>query len=182
MPNPFVKPPVLGFAAYSGTGKTTLLIKLLPRLGKQGLRVGMIKHAHHVFEVDKPGKDSFELRKAGAQQMLIASKHRWALMSDHREPQQPVLSNLIQRMDRDHLDLILVEGFRGVSFPKIELHRPALSKPLLYKQDPSIIAIASDEPLETSLPQLNINEPTEVLNFILNWMKQISCCANIQDT
>lgn len=169
----FNDPPVLGFAAWSGTGKTTLLVQLLPRLQAQGLRTGMIKHAHHSFEVDQPGKDSYQLRKAGAAQMLIASRERWALMTDHAEPQEPQLEELITRLDRDRLDLILVEGFRGTEFPKIELHRPSTGHPLLHPDDSSIIAIATDEPLQTPLPQLDINQPDAILAFVLAWMQQV---------
>ncbi len=167
----FNDPPVLGFAAYSGTGKTTLLVQLLPRLKAQGLRIGMIKHAHHSFDVDKPGKDSYALRKAGAEQMLIASERRWALMRDCPEPREPVLADLLARLDRNQLDLILVEGFRSVPFPKIELHRPSTGHPLLHSRDSSIIAIASDAPLETHLPQLDINRPDDILKFVLAWLQ-----------
>jgi molybdopterin-guanine dinucleotide biosynthesis protein MobB len=168
----FTAPPVLGFAAYSGTGKTTLLVQLLPRLKARGLRIGMIKHAHHSFDVDKPGKDSYELRRAGAEQMLIASQQRSALMRDYPEPREPVLTDLLAQLDRSQLNLILVEGFRGVPFPKIELHRPATGHPLLFPQDDSVIAIASDEPLDTHLPQLDINRPDDILEFVLAWLKQ----------
>lgn len=168
----FTDPPVLGFAAYSGTGKTTLLVQLLPRLKARGLRIGMIKHAHHSFDVDQPGKDSYELRKAGAEQMLIASERRWVLMRDNPEPQEPLLADLLLRLDRDQLDLILVEGFRSVPFPKIELHRPATGHPLLHPTDSSIIAVASDISLTTPLPQLDINRPDDILEFILAWLQR----------
>jgi molybdopterin-guanine dinucleotide biosynthesis protein MobB len=167
----FNDPPVLGFAAYSGTGKTTLLVKLLPRLKAQGLRVGMIKHAHHSFDVDKPGKDSYALRKAGAEQMLIASRERWALMTDYPQPREPVLADLLTRMDRDQLDLILVEGFRSAAFPKIELHRPSTGHAFLHSRDSSIIAVASDVPVKTHLPQLDINQPDAIAEFVLAWLK-----------
>ncbi len=171
----FSHPPVLGFAAYSGTGKTTLLTKILPLLRAHQLRIGMIKHAHHDFDIDTPGKDSYELRKAGAEQMLVASDQRWALMRDF-SPQPtstpaPGLEDLLRTLHRDELDVILVEGFRHVPFNKIELHRSATGKPLLYPQDPSIIAVASDTTLDTPLPQLDINSPQAVAGFILSWMK-----------
>ena len=163
------KKPVLGFAAYSGTGKTTLLAQLLPLLKNRGLRIAMIKHAHHEFDVDKPGKDSYELRKAGASQMLIASSMRWALMTEREQPGEPVLADLIQHIDRRATDLILVEGFKHEAFPKIELHRRETGKPLLYPEDENIIAVATDSPdaLKTCLPLLPINDPSAVANFIV---------------
>lgn len=166
--------PVLGFAAFSGTGKTTLLIKLLPLLEEKGVRIGMIKHAHHQFDIDKPGKDSYELRKAGAKQMLIASQKRWALMVETPEQQgDPDLNELLQQLDHSQLDLVLVEGFKHVSFPKIELHRPALDKDLLFPDDENIMAIATDEPdtLNTHLPILDLNNPVMIADFIINFIK-----------
>ncbi len=161
--------PILGFAAFSGTGKTTLLVKVLPRLKTHGLRIGMIKHAHHDFDVDKPGKDSFELRKAGASPMLIASARRWALMVETAENGDPNLDELLLNLNQDHLDLILVEGFKHVTFPKIELHRPSLGKPLIYPKDPSIIAIATDGTLSESvpIPRLDLNNPDDIAAFVL---------------
>lgn len=160
--------PVLGFAAFSGTGKTTLLTRVIPLLRQQGIRIGMIKHAHHEFDIDYPGKDSYELRKAGAQQMLIASASRRALITEQENMQEPELADLIAQLDQQQLDIILVEGFRHVPFPKIELHRPSLNRPLLCLEDKHIIAIASDEPLHQScaLPILDINNPAQVVQFI----------------
>jgi molybdopterin-guanine dinucleotide biosynthesis adapter protein len=160
--------PVLGFAAYSGTGKTTLLVKLLPMLKARGLRVGVIKHAHHTFEIDHPGKDSYELRHAGATQMLIGSRHRWALVVETGDEPPLSLADHIRRMDHDNLDLILVEGFKPEVIPKIELHRPSLRKPLLFPNDRGIIAIASDAPLSvtTDLPLLDLNTPEQLRDFI----------------
>ena len=160
--------PVLGFAAYSGTGKTTLLKKIIPMLTQQGIRIGMIKHAHHQFEIDYPGKDSFELRKAGAQQMLIASSSRMALITELETAQEPQLDYLISRLEQTSLDLILVEGFRQISYPKIELHRPSLGKPLLCQEDRSIIALASGAPTEIQpvIPLLDLNNPEQITAFI----------------
>ncbi len=140
--------PLLGFAAWSGAGKTTLLTRLLPVLRTRGLEVAMIKHAHHHFDVDKPGKDSYELRQAGAGQVLIASSRRFALMVENPpgEEADPVLSELVGRIDPRRADLILVEGFKREPIPKIEIHRPALGKPLLCTEDPHIIAVATDRP------------------------------------
>ncbi|HLA74496.1 MAG TPA: molybdopterin-guanine dinucleotide biosynthesis protein MobB [Gammaproteobacteria bacterium] len=164
--------PLLGFAAYSGTGKTTLLTKLLPLLKAKGVRVGVIKHAHHEFDIDHPGKDSYELRKAGAAQMLVASSQRWALMVEHAHETEPRLDELLGRLIQEELDLILVEGFKHETFPKIELHRAALGHPLLYPDDASIVAVASDQPLTTvrRITQLDINNETSLLNFILDYM------------
>lgn len=170
---PYVKP-VLGFAAYSGTGKTTLLVRLLPLMKLQGLRVAMIKHAHHDFDIDTPGKDSYELRKAGASQVLVASDRRYALMTEFEEPQEPRLSYLIQRLDLENIDLVMVEGFRHLPFPKIELHRPSTAKPLIFPQDKSVIAVASDKHIDTGgLPLLNLNQPEEVAGFINSWLDNL---------
>ncbi|MCK5605916.1 molybdopterin-guanine dinucleotide biosynthesis protein B, partial [Candidatus Pacearchaeota archaeon] len=132
---------ILGFVAYSGTGKTTLLEKLIPLLTAKGLRVGLIKHCHHDFDIDIPGKDSYRLRKAGAQQVMVASAKRWALITEQPEVQpEPVLHELLHQMEQDQLNIILVEGFKHESFPKIELHRQALAKPFLFTNDDTIIA------------------------------------------
>ncbi|MES9994156.1 MAG: molybdopterin-guanine dinucleotide biosynthesis protein B [Candidatus Thiodiazotropha sp.] len=166
--------PLLGFAAYSGTGKTTLLKQLIPLLKGAGLRLGVIKHAHHRVEVDHPGKDSYELRKAGAGQVLLASSRHWALMVDEAQESEPTLPELLQRLDHARLDLVLVEGFRHLTFPKIELHRGSLHKPLLFPHDSSIIAIASDSGIDTNseLPQLNLNHPQEIAEFIQDFCRR----------
>jgi len=165
------KKPVLGFAAYSGTGKTTLLVKLLPLMKLQGLRVAMIKQTHHDFDIDKPGKDSFELRKAGADQMLLASDKRCALMTEYEETREPDLPALVNRLDLENIDLVLVEGFKHLPFDKIEIHRSALQKQLIFPQDSSVVAVASDADIDTcGLPLLNINEPEEVAGFINRWL------------
>jgi molybdopterin-guanine dinucleotide biosynthesis protein MobB len=168
------KKPILGFAAWSGTGKTTLLRKLIPVLRQSGIRIAMIKHAHHKFDVDKPGKDSFELRKAGASQMLICSSKRTALMTDFEEEREPLLQDQINCIDHTACDLILVEGFKHESFPKIELHRPALEKPLMYQDDRDIIALATDEMMtkDTLLQLLDLNDPDAIAGFILKWLAE----------
>lgn len=167
-----IKKPVLGFAAYSGTGKTTLLVKLLPLLKDMGLRIAMIKHAHHDFDIDHVGKDSYELRKAGAEQILIASSYRQALITETPKGDEPKLKDLIASLNLDQLDLILVEGFRHLAFPKIELHRPETGKDLIFPQDNNIIAIASDGFIETSaITKLDINNPQEIADFILQWLE-----------
>lgn len=166
MPND--TPPVLGFAAFSGTGKTQLLAHLIPRLKSQGLNIGVIKHSHHDFEIDHPGKDSFRLRAAGATQVMLVSPYRRAVITEFTPPREINLSDQIAAFPFDGLDLILVEGFRDEAYPKIELHRPSLGKPLLYPNDPNIIAIASDQPLSTDLPCLNLNAPDAIARYILD--------------
>ncbi|MET0053125.1 MAG: molybdopterin-guanine dinucleotide biosynthesis protein B [Candidatus Thiodiazotropha sp.] len=163
--------PLLGFSAYSGTGKTTLLKQLLPILREQGLRVAVIKHAHHSFDVDQPGKDSHELRMAGASPMLIASRRRMAMIVefDPRDD-EPTLEELLPNLDPHSIDLVLVEGFKQADFAKIELHRPSLGKPLLCTGDPRIIALASDADIPeapATLPRLDINDPHGIAAFIL---------------
>ena len=165
-------PPILGFAAWSGTGKTTLLIRLLPLLKARGLRVAVVKHAHHSFDIDHPGKDSYELRQAGAAQMLIGSRQRWALMVENVDDEDWSLHDLIRHLDTEALDLILVEGYKPEHIPKIEVNRPSLGKPLLYRDDPSVIAIATDDAgsISTDLPLLDMNRPQEVADFVIQWL------------
>jgi len=161
--------PLVGFAAFSGTGKTTLLIKLLSIFNERGLRVGVVKHAHHTFEIDYPGKDSYELRKAGAHQVLIGSGKRWALITENESSQDRSLEYHVKNLDLNNLDLVLVEGFKPEIIPKIELHRPVLGKELLFLHDSSIIAIASDASVQETgeLPCLDLNNPEEIAQFII---------------
>ncbi|WP_407559159.1 bifunctional molybdopterin-guanine dinucleotide biosynthesis adaptor protein MobB/molybdopterin molybdotransferase MoeA [Vibrio parahaemolyticus] len=170
--------PILGFAAYSGTGKTTLLEALLPKLTKAGLRIGMLKHAHHNFDVDKPGKDSYRLRKAGASQMLIASRNRFALMTETPEAEAE-FEYLLTRFDEDKLDVVLVEGCKNIAFPKIELHREEVGKPWLYPHDENIIAIASDGgELDSELPQMNINDLEAIAQFVIQYVQEAKAPKN----
>jgi len=172
--------PVLGFAAYSGTGKTSLLVKLLPLMKLQGLRVAAIKQTHHDFEIDKPGKDSFELRKAGADQVLLSSNKRCALITEYEEVTAPGLPELVNKIDAESIDLILVEGFKHLAFAKIELHRSLMDRPLIYPDDDSVIAVASDRKLETGdIPLLNINETEEIAGFINRWLARQPVSAEI---
>jgi len=161
--------PILGFAAFSGTGKTTLLRRLIPILVGKGLRIGLIKHSHHAFEIDQPGKDSYELRQAGASTVMLSSTNRRAMIRELIPPTEPSLAEELRSFDQTGLDLILVEGFKRERFPKIELHRPALGKPLLYPQDDTIIAIATDDELLPLPPitQLDLNDPDRIANFVL---------------
>jgi molybdopterin-guanine dinucleotide biosynthesis protein B len=161
---------ILGFSAYSGTGKTTLIEKLIPLLIADGINIGLIKHSHHDIEMDNPGKDSYRLRKAGASQVVLASPYRSIIFKERLQQTEPNLTEQLNFLDLNNLDLVLVEGFRSEKFAKIELHRPSLGKPLLSPHDSSIIAIASDQPLATSLPALNINDIEQIKVFILEYL------------
>ncbi|MEI7868157.1 MAG: molybdopterin-guanine dinucleotide biosynthesis protein B [Candidatus Methylumidiphilus sp.] len=163
---------VLGLAGYSGTGKTTLLKQIIPLLKKKGLRVGLIKKSHHDFEIDKPGKDSYELRMAGASPVMLSSSHRRAIITEHEAVRERSLAEELSFFDQSGVDIILVEGFKLERFPKIELHRPSLGKPLLFPADPSIIAIATDGilPDEPGIPQFDINSPKPISDFILDFL------------
>jgi molybdopterin-guanine dinucleotide biosynthesis adapter protein len=167
------KTPVIGFSAYSGTGKTTLLKQVIPLLRECGIRLAVIKHAHEGFEIDHPGKDSFELRKADTYQVLISSGKRKALITEFSGQPEPTLGELIADLDHSRIDLVLVEGFKREHFDKIELHRSDLGKPYLYLQDQDIIAIATDHELAmvNTLPVFDINQPQQIAEFICNRLK-----------
>jgi molybdopterin-guanine dinucleotide biosynthesis adapter protein len=166
--------PVIGFVAPSGSGKTTLVRQVVPLLTRQGLRVGYLKHAHHRFDLDRPGKDSFEVRAAGAAQTLLASSQRWALQVENPIPgPDPSLDELLTRFDRAHLDLVLAEGFKYADYPKIEVYRAVRDEGPLYLDDPHIIAVATDRALPTGdCPLvLPLDEPAAVADFILGWLR-----------
>ena len=162
------RPLILGFAAFSGTGKTTLLTHLIPILKERGLRVGVIKHSHHDFEIDYPGKDSHSLRVSGATPVMIVSPYRRALITEFSERREVDLEDQLATFPTEDIDIILVEGFRHERFAKIELHRPSLGKKLLYPSDDSIIAIASDQALKTpdTVACLDLNNPNAIADFI----------------
>jgi len=168
--------PTLGIvAAGSNAGKTTVITQLLPALAKHGLRVSVIKHAHHQFDIDHPGKDSYNIREAGAVQTLIASGKRWALMTETTRIPTPSIeadiNALLSELNTDYADLILVEGFKQAAIPKIEVHRPSLQLPLLATGDNSIIAVATDEPIACEAKQLALNQIDTISEFIIEWMK-----------
>lgn len=167
-PSPHFGLPVLGFAAFSGTGKTTLLVKLISMLSNREVRIGIIKQSHHDIEIDIPGKDSYELRKAGANQTLLTSPGRWALIHENKLKLEHDLPATIELLQTSTLDLVLVEGFRHYPFPKIELNRSELKKPYLFPEDEAIIAIATDNPeaVKNRLPVLDINNPQEIMDYI----------------
>ncbi len=161
--------PILGFSAWSGTGKTTLLRQLIPALKNRGLRVSVIKHAHHHFDLDFPGKDSYELRKAGATQTVICTATRMAMISEFDDPaEEPELHEIVASLDTGKVDLVLVEGYKDEKFPKVELHRAELGKPYLHPEDANVIAIAcdADPGTGTGIPVLDINDIEAIAQFI----------------
>ncbi|WP_395300988.1 molybdopterin-guanine dinucleotide biosynthesis protein MobB [Enterobacter sp. ECC-175] len=161
---------VLAISAWSGTGKTTLLKKLIPALCVRGLRPGLIKHTHHNMDVDKPGKDSFELRKAGAAQTMVASSQRWALMTETPDEMPLDLNYLVSRMDHSTLDLVLVEGFKHETVPKILLFRSDAGHDAReLTLDEHVIAVASDVVLPLEVPMLDLNDVDEIAEFIVKW-------------
>ena len=166
--------PLIGFVAASGTGKTTLLTKIIPLLNAAGLRVGCVKHTHHPFEIDRPGKDSYRLRKSGASQMLIGAANRWALVVETENEDDSSLESLLSRLHLEDLDLVLVEGFRLEQIPKIEVRREELQSPLICADLPGVFAIVSNgsPPADTGLPTLDINIPQTVADFIVDYVKQ----------
>lgn len=171
--------PLLGFAAYSGTGKTTLLCKIIPLLKEDGVRIGVIKHAHHDIDIDHPKKDSFVLRESGATKIVVASRKRTAIIFEHPDnEEEPTLEQALKNIRTKDIDLILVEGFKLAKLPKIELHREELNKPYLYPNDENIIAIATDHSVDNGTSEsgndtdndiphlLDLNKPLEIVEFI----------------
>jgi molybdopterin-guanine dinucleotide biosynthesis protein B len=147
---------VIGLAGWSGAGKTTLLTRLIPLLGAQGLTVSVIKHAHHNFDVDVPGKDSWRHRQAGAEEVLVSSANRWALMHELRGAREPHLPELLAKLSR--VDLVVVEGYKSEPHRKIEVHRAANGKPLLFPSDAGIVGVVSDVAVETTLPSAHLDD------------------------
>lgn len=159
---------IIGIAGYSGSGKTTLIEKVIPVLVRDGLRVSLIKHAHHEFDVDQPGKDSYRHRHAGASEVLISSSKRWVMMHELRGAPEPSLEEQLKRFSP--CDLVIVEGYKAQPIPKVEVHRAAGHTPLLYPEDPHVVAVATDEPLDTQLPQLDVNDAEAVARFIVQYL------------
>ena len=156
---------VFGFAGWSGSGKTTLIEQLIPRFVKHGLRVSLIKHAHHKFDVDRPGKDSYRHREAGCSEVLVSSGNRWVLMHELRGAAEPSLEEQLSRLSP--CDLVLVEGYKTHPIPKLEIWRKDNGKPFLHPADPHIIAVAADAPVDTGLPVLGLNDHDEIADMIL---------------
>ena len=156
---------IFGFAGYSGSGKTTLIEKLIPLITARGLTVSLIKHAHHQFDVDTPGKDSYRHRHAGCTEVLVTSSRRWVLMHELRGAAEPDLQTQIKHLSP--CDLLLVEGFKHDPIPKIEVYRAEVGEPMLHPHDANIVAIATDAALNTPLPKLDLNQPPQVAAFVL---------------
>ncbi|MEE2745301.1 MAG: molybdopterin-guanine dinucleotide biosynthesis protein B [Pseudomonadota bacterium] len=158
---------IMGIAGWSGSGKTTLMVRLLPELIKRGYSVSTIKHAHHNFDIDRPGKDSYEHRRAGATEVMISSENRWALMHELLGQNDKSISELITHMST--VDILLVEGFKWESHQKIEVYRPSVGKPLLAPDDPNIVAVASDEVLKgLNVAVLQLDDIVGIADFIVD--------------
>lgn len=156
---------IFGFAGYSGSGKTTLIERLIPIITGRGYTVSLIKHAHHTFDVDQPGKDSYRHRHAGCTEVLVTSSRRWALIHELRGAPEPDLSEQVKHISP--CDLLLVEGYKREAISKLEVYRAAVGEPLIHPHDPHVVAIATDTPLHTALPQLDLNAPAEIAEFVL---------------
>ncbi|HUB97109.1 MAG TPA: molybdopterin-guanine dinucleotide biosynthesis protein B [Stellaceae bacterium] len=157
---------IFGLAGWSGSGKTTLVTRLIPTLVARGLTVSTVKHAHHAFDIDQPGKDSWKHREAGAREVMVASQSRWALMHEHRDAPEPGLAELLSHMSP--VDLVIVEGFKREPIEKLEIHRPSLGKPLLCVDDPAIVAVASDALLAgLKVPRLDLDDVEAIASFII---------------
>ena len=160
---------VFGIAGYSGSGKTTLLEKLIPQFTARGLRVSVIKHAHHGFDIDRPGKDSYRHREAGASEVLLSCNDRWALMHERRDGSDVTLDELLARLAP--CDLVLVEGFKQEPIPKLEVYRPEIGKPPLFPERSDIVAVASNVALATSLPRLALDDVAAIADFVMNTLQ-----------
>lgn len=160
---------VFGIAGYSGSGKTTLLEKLIPQFTARGLRVSVIKHAHHGFDIDRPGKDSYRHREAGASEVLLSCNDRWALMHERRDRSDVTLDELLARLAP--CDLVLVEGFKQEPIPKLEVYRPENGKPPLFPERSDIVALATDDGIETTLPKLPLNDVGAMADFVMNYLQ-----------
>ena len=155
---------VMGFAGWSGSGKTTLVEQVIGVLSARGLAVSLVKHAHHSFDIDHAGKDSWRHRQAGCREVMVSSAQRWSLTRELRGAPEATLDELLAHLGP--CDLVLVEGFKRAQIPKVEVHRAAVTEPLLHPDDPNIVAIATDAALATLLPRLDINDPVQVADFI----------------
>jgi molybdopterin-guanine dinucleotide biosynthesis adapter protein len=169
---------IIGLAGWSGSGKTTLLAKVIPRIVARGLKVSTVKHAHHSFDMDRPGKDSHSHRMAGATEVLVGSANRWAVVHELRGEAEPTLPALLRKASP--VDLVLVEGYKGESHPKLEVYRAANGKPLLHPGDPAIVAVASDTPLSgVRIPVLDLNDIEGITDILLRHAVPLDCIAGL---
>jgi molybdopterin-guanine dinucleotide biosynthesis adapter protein len=158
---------IIGLAGWSGSGKTTLLTKVIPRLVRRGLKVSTLKHAHHAFDVDQPGKDSHSHRIAGATEVLVGSANRWALVHELRGAAEPTLATLLAKLSP--VDLVVIEGYKREAHPKLEVYRAAVGKPLLHPDDPAIVAVASDEPLPAArVPVVDLDDIERIADVLIH--------------
>jgi molybdopterin-guanine dinucleotide biosynthesis protein B len=170
---------IIGLAGWSGSGKTTLLTKVIPRIVERGFRVSTLKHAHHDFDIDQPGKDSHSHRVAGATEVLIGSERRWALMHELRGATEPRLASLLQKLSP--VDLVLIEGYKREPHPKLEVHRAAVGQPLLHPNDPSIVAIASDAPLPgITIPLVDLDDVERIADMLIRHAAPFDAAAGKQ--
>ena len=169
---------IIGLAGWSGSGKTTLLTKVIPRIVARGLKVSTVKHAHHSFDMDRPGKDSHSHRMAGATEVLVGSANRWAVVHELRGEAEPTLPALLRKASP--VDLVLVEGYKGESHPKLEVYRAANGKPMLHPGDPAIVAVASDTPLSgVRIPVLDLNDIEGITDILLRRAVALECIAGL---
>lgn len=158
---------IFGFAGWSGSGKTTLVKAVIPALIERGLKISTIKHTHHNFDIDRPGKDSFEHRAAGAHEVVITGAARWALLHENRGEPEPDINAMLSRMSP--VDLVIIEGFKSYSHPKMEVYRPEVGKPIICADDPSVVAVASTASLDVNIPQLDLNDVEAIAEFVINY-------------
>ena len=163
-------PAVIGVTGWSGSGKTALIVRLIPELAARGFKVATVKHAHHAFDIDTPGKDSFEHRAAGAAEVVVSSAKRWAIMHENRDEAEPALEDLLVRLSP--VDIVLVEGFKNEAHTKIEVHRPATGSDLICTTNRSIVAVAADAPLAEGMPVrditvLDLNDTAAIADFVI---------------
>lgn len=161
---------VFGIAGYSGSGKTTLIEKLIPLFTARGLRVSVIKHAHHGFDLDRPGKDSYRHREAGATQVLMLSNARWVLMHELRDAPEPTLDEQLRLLAP--CDLVLIEGYKAAPVPKVEVHRPGHGKPPLWPENSHVVAVATDGEIDCPLPRLDLDDAAAIAAFILEYRER----------
>lgn len=158
---------IFGFAGWSGSGKTTLVTQVIPALSSRGLKVSTIKHTHHKFDIDKPGKDTYRHREAGAHEVFIAGGQRWALLHENRGEREPTIEEMLERMTE--VDLVLIEGFKTYPHPKMEIFRSDVGKPMLCADDPTIVAIATTDDLDVDIPRIDLNDIEAVADFIIEF-------------